>query len=275
MKTKLEELLGDVSVLVVLVPALVFLMAFAFQLGYFWYYNIPIDLITIRTQDVAAVAILALIAILVICFFDFVIFKIISRFCFEHYLRGSELWYRQYFTYSLFVFYCPLVLLLAIIGAPKIVFWIMLAVPLIFVIDFFIQHILFLKKRKKQKEEKERTTTINNQHLGLSSITELFFGTRIILAFLFVLALFFFAIGFGDLSARKQRTFYRIEGRTDVVGITINNGYIITKQIEDKELKRTGVVLLSELDYVENYENTEFQELAKTLNDSKYVLLRL
>lgn len=55
MKTKLEELLGNVSVLVVLLPALVFLMAFAFQLGYFGYSNIPLNLITIRTQEIAIV----------------------------------------------------------------------------------------------------------------------------------------------------------------------------------------------------------------------------
>lgn len=60
-----------------------------------------------------------------------------------------------------------------------------------------------------------------------------------------------------------------------MVGITINDGYLITKQVKDRDLNKTGIIPLSELDYIENDENTEYQQFVKTIKDSKNELLRL
>ncbi len=276
MTTKIEKLLGEASVLVVVIPALIFLMSFAYMLGYYGYFNIPFDFISLQTQDIATVSLLAIIIVICIGLFDFAAFNCFFKYFFKHYPSGSTILANQYFDYVMFIVYLPILIVLFVLDVPVELIWILISAPILFLCDFIIHHFSFLRKQKKTKNsEKQINNTDGSKHfVEIPSITEIVLGRRVMLYLLLMIAFFFFSVGFGEFFARSQKDFYIIDNRTDIVGIIINEDSIIIKKQDDSSLSTTGVILLSDVKYIEKKENIEFQSLVRTINDSRFMKRR-
>lgn len=77
-KTRIERKLGDISMLVIIIPGIAFLMTYAFEIGYCGYFNIPSGLITIDAKEIASMVLMVLMAIFCLYIFDFALVQFFS-----------------------------------------------------------------------------------------------------------------------------------------------------------------------------------------------------
>lgn len=269
-KTWFEKKLGDISMLVIIIPGIAFLMTYAFEIGYCGYFNIPVGLITIDAKEIASMVMMVLIAIFCLYLFDFALLQFFFKFFFNCYPYGSKIYQDQYLNYSCNTIFVGLLISLSIISPiPKNLFIMFLFVPALLLISFIISHISFQRKKKKNIEIQMVEEDNNDSDKEVSGIVSLILGPRLIVSILFVICLFLFIMSFGSFAAKKQKLFYSIDNRSDVVGIIINNNQVVVKFSGDQELSKTEVIDVSSVMFIEEIENPEFYKLVTDFNESK------
>ena len=269
-KTWIERKLGDISMLVIIIPGIAFFMTYAFEIGYCGYFNIPSGLITIDAKEIASMVLMVLMAIICLYIFDFALVQFFFKFFFNCYPYGSKIYQDQYLNYSCNTLFVGLLISMSIISPiPKNLFFLFLCLPVLLLVSFIICHISFQRKKKKNIEIQMVEEETDNSDEEMAGIVRLILGPRVIVSILFVICLFLFTMSFGSFSARKQKVFYSIDNRSDVVGILINDNQIIVKYSGDQGLSKTEVIDVSSVSFIEGRDNPEFVKLAGDYNESK------
>lgn len=268
-KTWFEKKLSDISMLVIIIPGMAFLMTYAYEIGYCGYFNIPCSLISIDAKEIASMVMMVLLAIFCFYLFDFALVQFFFKFFFNCYPFGSKIYQDQYLNYSCTTLFVGLLISMSIISPiSKSLFILFIFVPALLLVSFILSHISFQRKKKKNIEI-QMVEDVDNSDKEMTGIVRLILGPRIIVSILFVICLFLFTMSFGSFSARKQKVFYAIDNRSDVVGVLINDNHIIVKYSENQELSKTEVIDVSSVSFIEERDNLEFVKLAGDYNNSK------
>lgn len=270
MKTWFEKTFGSISMIVIIIPGLAYLMTFAYSIGYYTYFNVPSEMITIGADDIASMVILVMVALFALFLIDFFLVQFFFKFFFKLYPVDSKIFSDQYVKYSIIVFFiCLLVPLNVLFPIPKILLVSFVSVPVLFLLSFVLSHFSFLRK-KKQNEYTQITDDNEESDKEFPGIIELIIGKRIFFVVLFVLFMFVLVMSFGSFLAKKQDVFYSIDKRNDIVGVYINNdNLLIAKYLDDKELAKTEIISVADEICIELKNNPEFVKLVKDYNEFK------
>lgn len=263
--TWFEKKFFDISMLVILIPGMAFFMTYAYVAGYSNYFNIPGGLISIEAKDIACMVLLVLSTLFCIFIIDNGLVKLFYSYFFNCYPIDSKVYQDQFLNYSINTILCYFLLALCLItNVSKGEIILAFSIPFIILIIFIIRHITFTRKKKRNvsipmvvdEEEKKPSEEFEG-------IVERIFGARLLLTIFFVLGLYSFTTSFGVYVARSQKTFYSIDGRSEIVGVLISDNQIIAKYLDDPTLSKTEVIDISSIRFVDKKENEPFFELAR------------
>ena len=102
-KNRLEKLLSDPAVIVVLIPAVSIMMAYVYKIGFFMYFKIPFSLVSVSAKDVSIMSTILLISLIVLLSFDVTLSAIILDPLFKKYEKDDVMTQDQYELYSSFI----------------------------------------------------------------------------------------------------------------------------------------------------------------------------
>ena len=262
-KNKLEKLLSNPTVIVVLVPAIATMMSYMFKIGYCSYFEIPFSLVSVSAKDISVMAVVLMAFVFVVSSIDFVFTAIILDPVFKKYEEGSDFWNSQYDLYSSFVAFFLIAVFLFLLGAHW-VFIILVSIPLIIIpIQFVVRHIKNSLNIETPNEKKKET------HFSCPSIFERVLGFNSIV---YISLTFFIAIitlFFGMRMASLRTTFYKIDNRDDIVGIEIAGDCLIAKSSTEDSLTNNIIINLSEISSIEKDNYDDFQLYVRSYNIEK------
>ena len=179
-RNKLEKLLSNPSVIVVIVPAVAFLMAYVYKIGFFFYFKIPLSFLIVSARDVSIMAALIIICLLILLSFDATFTAIVLDPFFRKYEKDSVMTEQQYDLYCSFVAFFLLDIAIFVLG----VFWpilIFASLPLIIIpIQFIVRH------KKYNPEVKAVSFQKKENHYYCPSIVCTILGMRTTAVIIFV-----------------------------------------------------------------------------------------
>ena len=250
----LEKLLSNPSVIVVIVPAVAFLMAYVYRIGFFLYFKIPLSFLVVSAKDVSIMASILIAFLLLLLSFDTVLSAIVLDPFFRKYENDKEMTAQQYNLYCSFVAFFLLDIALFILG-----FWPLLFVSLIPLVIIPIQFVVGHKKY--DPEVKAVSNKKKERHYYCPGIVFSILGTKTTTVLFLVSSIVLFTAGLGLRVASLKTTFYCVDNRDDIVGIVLSDDSVIAKRVDDSSLNETIILRITDTSVIKQVKAEEYASL--------------
>lgn len=239
-KNRLEKLLSDPAVIVVLIPAVSIMMAYVYKIGFFMYFKIPFSLVSVSAKDVSIMAAILLLSLIILLGFDVTLSAIILDPFFKKYGNDDVMTQDQYDLYSSFIAFLLMDCTLLFLGLywPLLIFF---TLPLVIIpVQFLIRHFQYRPDVKAvDRHKKER------RYYCESFIASLL-GMKTVSILIIITLIMGITTAAGFRMASIKRSFYRVDDRTDIVGVELHDDYVIAKRLDDKTLEEIVIIRISD-----------------------------
>lgn len=269
-KNRLEKMLGESTVLVVLVPSLAYFLTYCFQLGYCSYYNIPVIGVRISTDDVLGMMVVLGLSLIVLIAIDTFFSNAILKHFFKHYPFWGNVYAEQYKKYIFLFLLCVLFAIANLIGPlPKSMNLYFVIPIIVIIVSFLVQHICFRVRSRRNNAGTKFDEDPKETEPPITGFVESILGWRTISFILLLGMLFLFFFLFGSNEAAKNKKFYAIEGRPEVIGVVVSDHFIVAKSKTDASLEYTELISFEDGIAISEIESEEFFKLVKDYKEEK------
>lgn len=259
-KNRLEKLLSDPAVIVVLIPAVSIMMAYVYKIGFFMYFKIPFSLVSVSAKDVSIMAAILLISLIVLLSFDVTLSAIILDPLFKKYEKDDVMTQDQYELYSSFIAFLIIDSALLFLGFywPLLVFF---SLPLVIIpVQFLIRHFRYRPDVKAvDRHKKER-------RYYCESFIASILGAKTVSILIIITLIMIFTTAAGLRMASLKKSFLFVDDRVDIIGVELHDDYIIAKRVDDRTLKENAIIRITDEITVKECPSEEFYSLVHEVN---------
>ena len=238
----LDKFFNDSTFIVFLIPLYAFLITYCIEMGYAKYYGIPYSVIQIDGRNVCNNFIKIMLIFMSVYGVETFLSNIFSPLFKKN--KNKNLLTRQMINYF-FIEIISLILLANVIlfNIKNILNLVLIILLLLFVFDFFYNHIKQTRFEKRSDYEDLKKECDGIDYAMNLRLIGNFLGEKTLFLLFITFILISISLTLGEKSAEKQTSFYKINGREDIVGVVIYGDKIIAKGFISQKLENEIIFL--------------------------------
>ena len=232
----LDKFFKDSTFVVFIIPLYAFLITYCIEISYAKYYGIPASVVQIDGKIVCNNFVIIMLIFIGLYIMETTLSFIFSRF-FKKY-KNKNLITNQ--TINYFFIEIILIILVAnifLFSIRNIYTITLLVILLLFTFSFIYNHITQKKYEKRNSYEKINKKADEIYYSMNLKFIENFLGKKALFFIFITIILVSASLVFGELTAKNQTAFYKVNGRDDVVGIVIYGERIIAKGLSSDRIQ--------------------------------------